>query len=101
MGKHMQKKAAQKLLCCHGHQLLFAAVGVIFPAEGNCIIGEVDEPVVGDSDAMGVAGQVMKNVPRAAERRLGVNDPVLAEEGPKKGTKSRLSRQGLKIAWEG
>lgn len=75
----MEKKAAQELFRCHRHQFLFAAVGVILPAESDLTIGEVDEPMVGKRDAMCVAGQVMKNVLRAAERRLGVHDPVLAE----------------------
>ena len=79
MWKHMEKKAAQKLLCCHCHQFLFAAVGVILPAESDLTIGEVDEPMVGNRDAMCVAGQIMKDVLRTAERRLGVHDPVLAE----------------------
>ena len=55
MWEYMEKKAAQKLLCCHCHELLFAAVGVILPAERHLIIGEVYDPVVGDGDAMGVA----------------------------------------------
>jgi hypothetical protein len=79
MWKHMEKEAAQKLLCCDGHQLLFAAVSVILPAKRHLTISEVYEPVIGDGDAMDVASQVMKNVLRAAEGRLGVHDPVLAE----------------------
>ena len=70
MREYMEKKAAQKLLCCDRHQLLFAAVGVIFPAERHLTIGEVYEPVVGDGDAMRVACQVMKNVLRAADGGL-------------------------------
>ena len=80
MRKYMEKEAPQKLLCCHCHELLFAAVGVILPAERHLIIGEVYEPVVGDGDTMCIAGQVMKNVPRATEGRLGVHDPVLAKK---------------------
>jgi hypothetical protein len=75
----MEKKAAQKLFRCHCHQLLFAAVRVILPAERDLAIGEGNDPVVGDGDTMCVAGQVMKNVLRTAERRFGVHDPVLAE----------------------
>jgi hypothetical protein len=36
--------------------------------------------VIRDGHAMGVAGQVMKNVLRTAERGFGVHNPVLAEE---------------------
>jgi hypothetical protein len=37
--------------------------------------------MVGNSDAMGVTGQVVQNILRTAEGWLGVNDLVLAEEG--------------------
>src|SRR3954449_11419837 len=40
----------------------------------------------------------MENVLRAAERRLGVHDPILAEQGSKKGAKDRLVRKGLETA---
>ena len=89
----MQEEAAQKLLRCHCHQLLFAAVRVILPAERDLAIGEVNNPMIGDGDAMRVAGQVMKNVLRAAERRLGVHDPVLAEERTKKRTECPFRSQ--------
>ena len=56
MRKHMQKEAAQELLGCYRHQFMFAAVGIILPAERHLPIGEVDEPVIGNSDAMSVAG---------------------------------------------
>jgi len=39
---------------------------------------------VGDGDAMSVAGQVVENVFGAAERWLGVDDPVLPEQLPQK-----------------
>lgn len=38
--------------------------------------------MVGDGDAVRVAGQVLENVFGSAERRLGVDDPVLGEELP-------------------
>jgi hypothetical protein len=36
--------------------------------------------VVGDGDAVGIAGQVVKDVLRSAEGRLGIDDPVLLEQ---------------------
>ena len=36
--------------------------------------------MVGDGDAVGVAGQVVEDVFGPAERRLGIDDPVLREE---------------------
>jgi hypothetical protein len=45
MRKHMQKEAAQEFVGCHRHELLFAAVGVIPPAERYLTIDEVYEPM--------------------------------------------------------
>lgn len=53
-------------------------------------VREIDEPVIGDRDAMGVAGQIMQNVFRAAEGPLGVDDPVFAKQGTEEGTISVL-----------
>jgi len=100
MWKHMQEEAAQKLLCSDGHELLFAAVGVVLPAERHVAISKVDDPVVGDGNAVGVAGQVLKNVLRSAERRFGVHDPVLPEERTKKGTEGPFVLKRLKAAGE-
>src|ERR1700751_772157 len=82
--KHVEEKAAQKLLGRYGHQLLLAALGVILPAESHLTVSEVYDPVIGDGDAMGVAGQVVKDVLRATKRRFSVNDPDLPEERSKK-----------------
>ena len=94
----MQQEAAQKLICCDGHQLLFAAVGVILPAERYLSSGEADQTMVGDGDTVGVAGQVMKHVLRTAERRLRVHHPVLTEKRSKKRTEGSFVRKWLKAA---
>ena len=43
---------------------------------------ESHEAMVGDGDAMGIAGQVVENMFSTAEGWLGVNDPVLSAELP-------------------
>lgn len=96
----MQKEAAQELIGCHSHQFLLAAVGVILPAERHVAIGEVDKPVIGDGDTMGVAGQVMKNVLRTAEWRFGIHDPILTEKRTKEGAECRFLRKRLKTTWK-
>ena len=96
----MQKEAAQELIGCHGHQFLFAAVGVILPAERHEAIGEVNDSMIGDGGTMGVAGQVMENVLRTAERRFGVYDPVLKEQRTKERTESTFVCERSKRSWE-
>src|SRR5437763_14198103 len=100
MRKHMQKEAAQELIGCHSHQFLFAAVDVILPAERHKAIGEVNDSMVGDGDTMGVAGQVRKNVLRAAERRFGIHEPILTEKRTKEGAECRFLRQAVEDCLE-
>lgn len=52
----MEQKPPQKLLGGYRHQPLPAFVGIILPAEGDLALGNVDDAVVGDSNAMRVAG---------------------------------------------
>ena len=52
----------------------------IAPAEGDVAIGESDQPGVGDGDAMGVGAEIAQHMFRAAEGRLGVDDPVVTEQ---------------------
>ncbi len=59
---------------------LFVLVRIVFPAERDLAIGEVDDPVVGDGDTMGVAGQVLQNMFRSAEWPLRIDDPVLTKQ---------------------
>ena len=96
----MQKEAAQELIGRYCHQFLFAAVSVILPAKCHKAIGEVNDSMIGDGDAMGVAGQVMKSMLRAAERRFGIHDPILTEKRTKEGAECRFLRKRLKTAWK-
>ena len=55
-------------------------MSVVLPAEGDAIVVEGDETMVGDGNAVSVASQVVEDMFCPAERRLGVDDPVLTEE---------------------
>jgi len=52
-------------------------VGIIFPAEGDLVVVEGNEAVVGDGDAMGVAAEIAEHVMGTAERWFGIDHPVL------------------------
>ena len=81
-GQDVKQEATQELISGNGHDLLLAAVGIISPAEGDAIVLEGHEAMVGNGNAMSVAGQVVENMFGAAEGWLGVDDPVLAEQLP-------------------
>jgi hypothetical protein len=82
LGQNVDEETSQELMGGNGHDLLLAAVGIVSPAERDAIVFEGHEAMVGDGDAVGVAGQVVENMFGAAEGRLGIDDPVLLAELP-------------------
>jgi hypothetical protein len=73
-----------------GHQPLLVFVCIILPPEGDFAVGKVYDPVIGNGDAMRVAGQVMENMFRAAEWPFCVHHPIFTEQRPQKGVKRFL-----------
>jgi len=80
-GQHMQQKAAQELWCRERHHSFAISVGIISPAENNLIVSESDQAMVGDGDAVGIAGEIAEDMMGTAEGWFGIDDPVLAEQG--------------------
>jgi hypothetical protein len=78
----VQEETAQELMGANGHDLLLATVCIVSPAKRYAFVLEGHEPMVGDGDAMGIAGQVVENMFGTAEGWLGVDDPVLPEQLP-------------------
>lgn len=70
------------------HQLLPVAVGGIPPAEGDLAVGEGNQPLVGDRDAVGVTAEVAQRLLGTAEGRLQVDD-FLRNSVRKKAEKAR------------
>jgi hypothetical protein len=66
---------------------VLVSMPVILPAERDLVVCEINQTMVGDGHAMGVAGQIVENVLGPAEWRLGLNDPALAEQGTQEGAK--------------
>src|ERR1700730_1500570 len=59
---------------------LLAAVRIVFPAKRDSIILERHQSMVGDGDAVRIAGEIVQNMFRTSEGWLGVDHPVFAEE---------------------
>ena len=79
-GEHMQQEAAQELWRCDGHHSFVIAVGIISPAESDLVVGEGDQAMVGDGDAMSVAGEIAEDMMGTAEGWFGIDDQVLREQ---------------------
>lgn len=93
----MLEEAAQELLRRKDHDALFTAVRVVLPTKADLGVGDREQAMVGDSHAMGIAGQVMKHVFGAAEGRLGIDHPVLPKQEAQRGGKGLfvVERQAL------
>jgi hypothetical protein len=76
----VDEEASQELVCRDNHDLLLATASVVLPEEGDALLFERYETMVGDGDAVSVAGQIVENVFRATEGSLGIDNPLLGEE---------------------
>jgi hypothetical protein len=88
----MDEESPEELISRDGHHLLLTAVGVVLPSERDLIFPESDESMVGDGDAVGVAGEIVEHMLSAAEGRLGIDDPLLRIE---------LSQELSETLWAG
>ena len=75
----VQQESPQELFRSQGHEPFLISMCVVLPAEHNPIISEADQPVIGDGHAVRVAGQILQDVLRSTEGRLGVDNPVVAK----------------------
>ena len=96
--KGVQQKASQELLDRKRHQLLFASVGIVFPAKGDLAIRKRNQSVVGYGNTMRIARQVIQNMVRSTKRRLGVDNPLLLMERPQKRLEYFLIGERLQFA---
>ena len=76
----MEQEAAKELIDCQSHEPFLVAVRGIAPSEGDVAIGESNQPAVGNGDAMSISAEITQHMFRSAEGRLGVDDPVVAEQ---------------------
>jgi hypothetical protein len=71
----MEQETADELLCGQADESVGPRVLVIPGTEGNGLPIEGDESLVGDGGAVGVMGQVAKDMLGTIERGLGVGIP--------------------------
>jgi len=83
----VKQEPAQEFVGGEGHLALLVAVGVVPPEESNLAVLEGDQPMVGDGHAMGITGQIVQDIFRTAEGRLGIDHPILTVQGTDQGAK--------------
>jgi len=96
----MQQETSQELLRRERHLPVFIPVGIVFPAEGDLVVLESHEAVVGDGHPMGVAGEIAQHMMGSAKGWLGIDDPVLTEQGAQEGAEGLLVFERLESSGE-
>ena len=78
--EHVKKEPADELISVYRQLLALVAISTISIPKGDQIIFGFHYSMVGDGDTMSVAAKVVQHLLGIAERRLGVNNPVLLPE---------------------
>ena len=76
----MQEEAAQELIQGYGHQFLLIVVSRVPPAKGDLAVGQRDQSMVGDGDAVGVTAEILEHILGAPEGWFRVDHPVFAKQ---------------------
>lgn len=80
LGEQVKQEATEKLIARERHHFLPIVVGRVAPAKGNLAIGQSEQAMVGDGDAVSIAAEILQDILGSAEGWFGVDDPVFAEE---------------------
>ena len=80
--QQVQQEAAQELFDRQDHEPFLVAVSGVAPAKGYVALGESNQPAVGNGDAMSISAEIAQHMFWPAERRFGVDNPVVTEQYP-------------------
>lgn len=73
----MKQETPDKFLRGQSHDIALVAGGTIAEGKGDVAVFDVEDAVIGNGDAVGIAAKVVEHFIRSAKRRLGINDPAL------------------------
>ena len=76
LGENVHQEAANKLLGGEAHGLALVVIAIVLPAKLNLPVVEPEQPIVRDSNPVGVPCDVLEDLLRSAERWLGVDLPI-------------------------
>jgi hypothetical protein len=75
----VQEKAPEKFPCLERQRADLAAVAIILPPKRDRVVGDGDEPVIRERDAVGVAREVVQDVSGTAKQRQSIL-PIVTEK---------------------
>ncbi len=74
-GENVEEESPNELLGRESHDFLLIVVAVVSPVELDLPVFNLQDPMIGNRDPVGVAADVVHHLLRTGEGRLGVDDP--------------------------
>jgi hypothetical protein len=92
--QYVQQESPQELIHGQGHEPLFILMSRIAPPEGDEAVGERNESVIGNRNAMSITTEIAERMLRTAEWPFAIHHPIGAKQGAEHGRESlrRLKR---------
>ena len=81
VGDNMQQKAADELVRWQGHGLDAMTLASVAEGKTPLSVVDIDDTVIGDGHAVGVAPERVEHRPRPGHGLLGIDHPCLVIEG--------------------
>jgi hypothetical protein len=102
----VKQEAADEFAGAEPHDLEFVAAivaAVVLPSEADVIGVKLDQAAVGDSQAMGIAGEIIEHLLGSAERSLGIATQGMARSGRRQPVNtaglSKRARSPKNLSW--
>ena len=74
--QHVQQETPDEFPGAQGHRFDLIASAIIFPLEPDLIVFDVEQAVIGDGDAVGIAAHVVEHLLGSCERSFGIDNPI-------------------------
>jgi hypothetical protein len=75
-GQDVKQETPDEFIGGQGHRFDLASSPVILPLEADLIAFYIEQAIVGDGHAMGIAADIVENLLRPGERALGIDHPL-------------------------
>jgi hypothetical protein len=75
-GQEVQEEAAEEFEGIEGTGLCYCSVTIVFPGKRDAAVFDLEQAMVGNSDPVGVAAEILDDLSGAAPGPFGVDDPA-------------------------
>ncbi len=101
-GQDMDKESADEFAGGEGHGFVSVSllISIVLPFEGDALLVEGDKSAIGDSDTMGIAGEIGEHGLGSGKGTLGIDHPLALSYGFEPVGKSLHFSQSLEFTEE-